>query len=197
MSAALQYDLVTEQDYLAGELVAAVKHEYLGGAVHAMAGGSLRHNRISGNIFAALHLHLKGKRCQPFNSDTKVRIRLPSHVRYYYPDAMVVCQSNPPLDTFQDEPVIVIEVLSRATRRLDEGEKLEAYQSIPTLDYLLLVEQESARVVFHKRTAFGFQKQVAAGLDDDIQLEILGMKLSLSDVYDGVDFSAEPDPSPT
>jgi len=33
-------------------------------------------------------------RCEAFNSDTKVRIQLPTHNRFYYPDAMVVCRPN-------------------------------------------------------------------------------------------------------
>ncbi len=77
-------------DYLAGEEISQVKHEYLGGTVHAMAGASNRHNTISLNALGSLLAQLRGKPCQPFNSDTKVRIIFPDHTRFYYPDAMVV-----------------------------------------------------------------------------------------------------------
>ncbi len=63
-------ELISVEDYLAGELVAEIRHEYLGGVVHAMAGGKIRHSAVSGNVFASFFNSLRGKGCQPFNSDT-------------------------------------------------------------------------------------------------------------------------------
>ena len=126
MTALRQPNFITVAEYLAGEEISDVKHEYLGGTVHAMAGATNRHNAIVLNSLAALHGQLRGKPCQPFNSDTKVRIELPDHIRFYYPDAMFVCHSNPGGDHFQDPPVVVIEVLSDSTRRNDLGEKRDA-----------------------------------------------------------------------
>ena len=60
-----------------------------------------------------LGAQLRGKSCRPFNSDTKVRIEYPDHTRFYYPDALVVCQPNPPTDHFQDQPVVI----SRGSQR--------------------------------------------------------------------------------
>src|SRR6202049_440653 len=117
MSAAKKLNLVSVEEYLAGELISPIKHEYLGGVVYAMAGARNVHNVIAGNVFAALHARLRGRPCRPFNSDTKVRIRLPTHVRFYYPDASVTCRPNPPTDSFQDEPAVIVEVLSSRTRR--------------------------------------------------------------------------------
>lgn len=78
------------------------------------------------NLYGLLWSGLRGTVRQPYNSDTKIRIRLPNHVRFYYPDASVICRSNPMDDSFQDEPVMIIEVLSERSRRLDEGEKKDA-----------------------------------------------------------------------
>src|SRR5436309_216220 len=120
MNTAKKINLISEAEYLAGELVSPVKHEYLGGFIYAMAGAQNRHNDIAVNIIGALHTRLRGSPCRPCNSDTKVRVQLTRHVRFYYPDASVVCKRNPPTDSFQCEPVVVVEVLSRSTRRLDE-----------------------------------------------------------------------------
>src|SRR5438034_10744116 len=111
MSAAKKRNLISVADYLAGELISPVKHEYLGGVVYAMAGARNVHNTIAGNTFASLHGRLRGRRCRPFNSDTKIRIRLPVQVRFYYPDVSVVCRPNSPNDSFQDEPAVLVEVL--------------------------------------------------------------------------------------
>src|SRR5262245_43140779 len=133
MSAAKKLNLVSVKEYLAGELISPIKHEYLGGVVYAMAGARNVHNVIAGNIFAALHGRLRGRRCRPYNSDTKIRVRLPTQVRFYYPEVSVVCRPNPPTDSFQDEPAVLFEVLSRKTRRIDEGEKKDAYLTIASL----------------------------------------------------------------
>jgi Uma2 family endonuclease len=122
MTAAEKLDLVSVEDYLAGELNSTVKHEYLGGMVYAMAGARNAHNVIATNIVGVLHAGLRGKKSRPFNSDTKIRVRLPTQWRFYYPDASVVCRPNPAGDSFQDEPAVIVEVLSEATRRIDEGE---------------------------------------------------------------------------
>src|SRR5205085_5229658 len=95
MSAAKKLKLVSVEDYLAGELVSPVKHEYLGGVVYAMAGARNAHNLIAGNTFGSLWGRLRGRPCQPFNSDTKLRVRLLTHVRFYYPDVSVICRPNP------------------------------------------------------------------------------------------------------
>lgn len=54
-----------------------MKHEYLGGIVHAMAGARNVQNVIAGNVLGAWHSRLRGHKCRPFNSDTKIRVRLP------------------------------------------------------------------------------------------------------------------------
>src|ERR1043166_10251430 len=133
MTAARKWNLLSVEDYLAGELTSPVKHEYLAGVVYAMAGARNAHNLIATNTLTALALRLRGSPCRPFNSDTKIRIRQPTEIRFYYPDASVICRPNPQSDSFQDEPAALLEVLSRRTRRIDEGEKKDAYLTIPSL----------------------------------------------------------------
>jgi Uma2 family endonuclease len=188
MTAAARWDLVSEEDYLRGELLSDQKHEYVGGVVHAMAGAKNRHNMIVGNVFAALHARLRGKPCTPWNSDTKVRIRLAAGTRFYYPDAMVVCRPNPDGDTFQDEPAVILEVLSDSTRRIDEEEKKDAYLTIPSLGVYAMVEPDSPVAVVFRRTETGFQRSVIAGLERVISLPEANIELPLADVYDGVPF---------
>jgi Uma2 family endonuclease len=182
----LRQTLVSPECYLAAELASPVKHEYLGGVVHAMAGGRNVHNLISGNVFASLHARLRGRKCRPFNSDTKVRVRLPSQLRFYYPDAQVVCEPNPPEDTFQDRPNVIVEVLSESTRRTDEGEKLDAYMTIPSLETYLLVDSMNKQVVVYQRQDAGFSRSVFNGTEGGIALPCLGFELPLTEIYEDV-----------
>jgi Uma2 family endonuclease len=187
---ALEYPaLVSVEDYLAGEETGDVKHEYLGGTVHAMAGATNQHNVIAGNSMAFLLMQLRGKSCQALNSDVKIRIEFPDHTRFYYPDAMVVCQPNPPSDHYQDQPVVVIEVLSDSTRRADLGEKRDAYLALPSLKVLMFVEPQKPSVSLHRRRAGGgFALEHHLGLDAVIPLPEIDASLALADLYDRVKF---------
>jgi Uma2 family endonuclease len=77
---------VSIEDYLAGEEDSGIKHEYLGGAVHALACGTTDHAALSANAIGSLGGQLRGKPCRTFTSDLKVRIDLPEHTRFYYPE---------------------------------------------------------------------------------------------------------------
>lgn len=193
MITARKVDFITPEEYLAAELDSPMKHEYVGGVVYAMAGARNLHNRIAGNVFGHLFRRLQGSSCTPYNSDTKVRIRLPTHERFYYPDVMVVCRSNAPSETFQEQPTLVGEVVSSRTRRTDEGEKKEAYLSIPFLDVYLLFEQESPVVVGYRRTDRGFVREVFQGLNAVIPLPSLKTELPLVEIYEGIEFIPESD----
>jgi len=195
MSTAKKLNLVGVDDYLAGELISPIKHEYLGGFVYAMAGARNMHNVIATNTLISLH-RLQGKPCRPFNSDTKIRIQLPNQTRFYYPDASVICRLNPPTDSYQDEPVVIFEVLSQRTHRLDEGEKKDAYLTIPSLKVYVLIEQESAAVVAFRRKEKDFEREVYLGMDAVLPLAEIGIDLPLAEIYEGIELVPEPEEDP-
>lgn len=190
MTALKQPALISVEDYLAGDETCDVKHEYLGGTVHAMAGAANQHNVIASNGLSYLLVQLRGKPCRALNSDVKVRIEFPDHTRFYYPDAMVVCKSNPPTDHFQDQPVVVIEVLSDSTRRTDLGEKRDAYLMLPSLKVLIFVEPDKPSVSLHRRkSGGGFAIEHHVGLDAVIPLPEIDASLALVDLYDRAEFA--------
>lgn len=182
---------ISVENYLAGEQRARVKHEYVAGMVYAMAGGTYAHNLVASNVLGELHAQLKGKLCRALNSDSKVKIQSGTQPRFYYPDASVVCGENVLDGVFQDKPTVIVEVLSETTRRTDEGEKLEAYQKISTLDMYLMFEQDIVGVVAYRRTGKLFQREVYSDLAAIILLPEIAAELRLASVYENVDFVAE------
>jgi Uma2 family endonuclease len=82
---------------------------------------------------------------------------------------------------------------SRSTRRIDEGEKLDAYLAIPSLCVYALVEQEAAAVVVYRRTEQGFVREVYQGWDASVPLPEIEVDLPLAEINEGVQFTAEPD----
>ena len=182
-------DLISVEDYLAGELVSELKHEFLGGAVHAMADATMGHNLAASNALGSLHSCLKGKPCRPFNSDTKVRIKLPNQIRFYYPDLQVICSPVDQNSTFTDSPNVVVEVLSDSTRRIDEGEKRDAYLTLASLEVLILIDPTKVLVKIDRRDATGaFQKENYRDRTETIELPKIGAQLPLRDIYSGLEF---------
>jgi Uma2 family endonuclease len=192
MTAVRKVSVLTVEEYLQGEKEAMVRHEYVAGSVHAMSGASNQHNTIAVNALVEFGLKLRGKPCQPFNSDTKVRVNLPDQTRFYYPDVMVVCHANPPEDHFQEHPVLIVEVLSPSTRRIDQTEKKDAYLCLPSLQVLLLVESDRPAVTMFQRNAFGkFERVEYEGLEAVIPLKEIDGELPLAALYERVEFLAE------
>jgi Uma2 family endonuclease len=191
MSTARKLNLISVSDYLAGELISPIKHEYLGGMVYAMAGGRVAHNVIATNVLGSAFSRLRGHKCRPFNSDMKIRVQMPTQVRFYYPDASITCRPNPPDESFIDAPATLFEVLSRRTRRIDEGEKKDAYLTIPSLGTYVLIEQDMPLVVAFRRTEHGFVREVYEGLHAVLRLPEVGIELPLAEIYEGVEFVPE------
>jgi Uma2 family endonuclease len=140
------------EEYLEGERDAEVRHEYVAGQAYAMAGASVRRNRIAGNIFTRLSVHLDGADCEPFISDMKVRV---APDLFYYPDVFVACDPPGGDPYFRTEPRLVVEVLSPSTERADRREKLAAYRDCPSVREYTLVSQDGTRVELHRRAADG------------------------------------------
>jgi Uma2 family endonuclease len=189
MSSAEKPDYYSDQEYLQFENQSLSKSEYIDGWIRAMTGASLRHNVVAGNCFLSLGNQLKGSPCRPYNSDTKLRIDQGKSKRYYYPDVQVVCRSNEPTSVFQDQPVLIIEVLSPSTRNYDLNEKLEAYLQIPSLECYIVLEQHQPIATVFRKTNDGFSRQLVQGTDSIIDLPFFNGSLSLADVYEGVEFT--------
>jgi Uma2 family endonuclease len=189
-----QLSPISVEDYLAGELQARRKHEYVDGQIYAMVGGRYSHNLISTNVVSELHRQLKNSPCRALNSDSKVRVQASSKTSFYYPDVSVVCGDNIRNDEFQDKPAVVVEVLSTGTRRIDEGEKRQAYLQLDSLTAYIMIEQDFAAATIYQRVDEEFQKAIRQGLVATIELPEIAVTLSLSDVYANVQFQPETDP---
>ena len=175
--------LLSEAEYLRSEATSGVKHEFVAGVAHAMAGAGYEHNTIAINILGALHSRLRGQRCQAFGSDMKVRVAADEHVHFYYPDAMVVCDRSglAPGRHWTDKPAVIFEVLSESTRRVDEGEKALLYWKVPSLVSYVLVEQDKVQVTVRTRDGGG---EVLSGRDTLLRLPELGTEIPLGEFYE-------------
>lgn len=175
------------EEYLAFDRQAETRYEYLNGQVVAMAGSSREHNLITANVIAALHPQLKGRDCEIYPSD--MRVRIPATKRYTYPDVVVVCGvpefADDEMDTLLN-PTLIVEVLSPSTEGHD-WRKFSNFRTVPSLGAYLLVAQD--RVHVERFTPHDDGRWIlaeAGGLETTIDLPEIGCKLALADVYERV-----------
>ncbi|MDW8291337.1 MAG: Uma2 family endonuclease, partial [Armatimonadota bacterium] len=182
---------VSEVEYLQAERQASVKSEYLAGQVFAMAGASRAHNRIVFNLGGLLYTALQGRECEAYLGD--MRVKIPQASAYFYPDVAIVC-GKPQFEDEQEDsllnPMVVIEVLSPSTEGFDRGEKFLLYQRLPSLREYVLVSQQSMRVEqFVRLPDGGWQRREYTRPEQVMQLESVGVALSVQAVYEGVELS--------
>lgn len=184
MSQALAQHPLTEADYLAGEAVGDVRHELVGGDVHAMAGASERHNRIAGNVFFHLRAATRGKTCRAFMADMK--LRLAQGALFYYPDIMLVCDPADDHPLYKQTPCFIAEVLSPATSKIDVREKLAAYRALPSLRYYLLVDADRLWAKCYSIDATGqwFEQELSPEDRLAITCGDARVALTLDDIYE-------------
>ncbi len=179
------FDEISVETYLFEEPLRQIRHEYVDGNIFPMPETMDRHNLIAGNVLARLSFHLsENNRCRVFMSDMKLRIE----TTFYYPDVMVACDPPEGRDPyFRTQPVLVVEVTSPSTERTDKTEKLRAYKGIPSLREYLLLSQERMAARLYRRVGDEWEVHVFGRPDDEVQLESVGLSLSLGDIYRNVE----------
>jgi Uma2 family endonuclease len=176
----------TRPDFLAWESRQEERWEFVDGVIRMMAGGTVAHNTIAGNIFAALHAALRHSACRPFQQNMKLTPA--ANDDSTYPDVMVVCGAVEDSDATLSEAVVIAEVVSKSSREDDYDRKWESYQMIPTLRHYLIVEQDRVSVALYSRMAEdgGWQYQHFDSLEQSVALSSINVTLGVDVVYDGV-----------
>ncbi len=181
---------LTPAEYLAMERQSETKNDYWDGEVYALAGTSRNHNLIVTNITISLGTQVKGRPCEVYPGD--MRVKAAAHAAYTYPDVVVVCGQPEFEDHERDtllNPTVLIEVLSPSTEAYDRGAKFEAYRSLPSLaDYLLVAQDRAAVEHYTRQVDDRWLLTAYAGLNAVVQIESIGCELRLADLYDKVEF---------
>lgn len=187
------------EKYLELERRAPTRSEYLDGEVFAMAGASLAHNEIVGNLLVALRSQLRPRDCGVWASDLRVRVEATG--LHTYPDVVAVCDDPQLIDDDHRDtllnPQLIVEVLSPSTESWDRGGKFAHYRTLPTLTDYLLVSQERVLVEhFLRQQDERWLLTTATSLESAVDIS-LGARLTLAEIYDRVpDLADVSPPSP-
>lgn len=186
----------TAKEYLDMERVAPTKSEYYAGEIFAMAGASSRHTVIVANVVYLLVGQLKGRKCSAHANDLRVHVKQIG--LYTYPDVVVICGQPLFADNQKDtllNPNVIVEVLSDSTEQWDRGRKFAMYRTIESLTDYLLITQNSALVEHYVRQPAGqWVLSDHRGLEAAVVIASIDCTLPLADIYDKVEFDADPVP---
>ncbi len=175
-------------EYLAAETKSEVRHEYLGGHIFAMAGGSKAHNIITLNIASWLRSRLRGGACNVFMSDMKVKLEAANQNKtiFYYPDVVVTCSPEDRDNYLVNYPCVIFEVLSPSTEVSDHREKLVNYQTLGSLQEYVLVSQDEIKVEVYRQELPGNWTQEILGSEDKLVLNSVNLSLTMADIYEDI-----------
>jgi Uma2 family endonuclease len=182
---AMQKPVFSADDYLAWEAEQVEKHEYIAGEVFAMAGASDAHVTISGNLFAVLRSHLRGKPCRAYIADMKVEVAAADV--FFYPDIFVTCSvTDAALPDRKREPVLIVEVLSPSTAAYDRGLKFAYYRQLPSLQEYALIDSERLAVDVFRRDASGHWVLYPYGVGELVSFASAGLNVPIAVLYEDV-----------
>lgn len=171
------------------------KYEYWGGRVRrlivasengpmAMAGGAERHNVIEGNVVTALRTRLRGGECRTFTSNQLVK-----NVEWdeaFFPDASVFCgaMEKVPHGTLEAgaNPRLVVEILAPTTEGHDRRHKLFAYQAMPSVKEIVLIQAVKSIVERYVRVEGGWRFEATVGLGATAR--IFGYDVPMAELYE-------------
>jgi Uma2 family endonuclease len=176
---------MTEDEYLEFERSSPMRHEYVNGAVYAMSGASLAHNRIVGRLHTALQKRLRGGPCEVFIQDLKLKLAPGSDSFFYYPDLMVSCDRKGWYEEWIVNPCLVIEVLSSSTKHIDRREKATTYRRIETIEEYVIVAQHTRQVTIQRR-ADNWVPHIVREPDASAEFRSVSATVPLAEIYENI-----------
>ncbi|MBA3843541.1 MAG: Uma2 family endonuclease [Actinobacteria bacterium] len=163
-------------DYLTFEELSEARHELLRGQVRLMSGGTERHDLLVNAINVQLVQGLRGGPCRVFPHNRKL---LTADGNIYYPDILVNCASAADR-RYENDAVLVIEVLSPSNTRDELDDKLEHYLGLPSIRVYMTVDPESGAVTIYERHDLGWRSRMATRRAD---VKVEGFALDLAQAF--------------
>ncbi|MGJ0503805.1 MAG: Uma2 family endonuclease [Methylocystis sp.] len=182
-----QYEYMSLDDFeeLLPDKPADEKWELIGGrVVRMMVGARWEHNYIIQNISAAMmtDFRRRGSDCRPFSAT--FWLKAPPLNLACFPDVMVRFGPLPPAATSVDDPIVLVEVVTKGSAQRDRFEKWALYRRLPSLRHYVLVERDHLAVDVIDRVEGGFFERPRLGaIGDTLRLPAIEFEMSLAEIY--------------
>jgi Uma2 family endonuclease len=173
------------EEYLALTDQRGLRCEYVGGRTYGLNPETPRHSLITANLTSLLKTHLRGSHYGLFNAGVRLHFTVEQEPVFYCPDLMVVPAPYDVNAQYLTNPLLIIEVLSASTDRVDWREKAHSYRYVSSLQEYVLIAQHAPRVAVHRR-AENWRPSFLSSLDTTAEFRSIELILPLGRIYEGV-----------
>ncbi|WP_459677763.1 Uma2 family endonuclease [Acidisoma sp. 7E03] len=181
----------TQDEFLSWAERQETRYEFDGFQPVAMTGGDAGHSRVIRGLHRSLDRRLNGGPCEPLGPDAGVET---ANHAVRYPDALVTCTKFDNQTKRIPGVVIVFEVISPSTSRIDRIVKVREYAAVSSIRRYVILESTSIGLTVLERTSpdQAWQTTVLTG-EDILRLPEVGIEIPVAEIYDGIDFEDLPE----
>ena len=176
-------EFVSEAEFLERSREADLRLEYSDGIVYAMAGEKKKNNRIAGNIYSRLLARADEQGCRVYMEG--VQLRMPKGSKYFLPDVMLSCAPEGEDEYIEENPCVLVEVVSPTSVIRDYNEKKLEYFTLPSLQQYILVSSDKRQVEVYSRESSGWHYEVYLE-QGKFEVACLGQTVTLEQIYAAV-----------
>lgn len=182
----------TFAQYLAYEERSIVKNEFYNGLIIPMSGAKFNHNLIASNVMRCIGNQVENLETDylVLNSDQKVYIEAENIA--LYPDSLVICGQPTFWNGREDlitNPIVIVEVLSKSTRKYDLTDKFLLYQNLPSFKEYITIEPYKVKVCsWYHQDSETWKTNLVTDLTQSVTIRSLGITLPIAAIYRNILF---------
>lgn len=179
----------TQEQFFAWAGTQEGRFEFDGFRPVAMTGGTAGHSIITQNVHAALRSRLRGSGCRPLGPDAGVET-IGTAVRY--PDALVTCSNFDMSVRTIPGVIVVFEVLSTTTSRVDRIVKVREYAAVSSMRRYVIVESTSIGLTVMERNGPDeIWRATTLTAGDVLRMPEIGIEVPVTEFYEDLAFPEE------
>ncbi len=176
--------LFTVDEYIEFEENSDIRHEFHDGHLYPIEATSAAHNEVKQNVVALIRPVFRKQGCKVF--DENIKLQIVENGKYVYPDIMLTCHEDDKKATYlMKYPSLIVEILSKSTADYDKGSKFDYYQTLPSIQYYLLIESRWQKIELYSRTDKKnfWTYQRFSEPSEIIEFPKLNFQLTFEDIY--------------
>ncbi len=178
--------------YLEREENARELHEYYDGIITKLPMAKGPHNIIVANMTAELIFAFRTHNKDYTVMGSQQLVYLPELNFSLYPDVLTVAATPKYWDANEVlliNPLLIVEVLSRSTKKYDRTDKFEEYKTLPSFKEYILIDPNKCQIEVRFREAPDLWRNTFyKNMSDTIPLKSVGCTLDVDLIYKKITF---------
>jgi Uma2 family endonuclease len=180
----------TLAEYIRREERATELHEYYDGNIIKLPMARGPHNIVVMNVGTAFKNAFKALDKKYIVLGCQQLVYLPALNYSLYPDVLVVVEAPKYWDNNQVlliNPILIVEVLSKSTKKYDRTEKFAEYKTLPSFQEYLLIDPNKCHIESRfKEEPNLWRDTFVKEMSQSIYLKSIGCSIDLLDIYENI-----------